>query len=158
MIWTKTNAYQVICRRKNAAILNRRLVQNNTFMKNWLLNLINKRNNGKDFLIFYCLTKNNDKICSRFQAISILLAKRTRLSRQNFFCRSQDKIFVFRTGCDVKFSGRIGKKMSASLGPPLAWFKLNLIQISYSVQIVFEIDTFHVPSGTGDHLYCGGWG
>ena len=118
MIWTKTNAYQVICRPKNAAILNGRLVQNNTFMKNWLLNLINKRNNGKDFLIFYCLTKNNDKICSRFQAISILLAKRTRLSRQNFFCRSQDKIFVFRTGCDVKFSGRIGKKMSASLGPP----------------------------------------
>ena len=148
MIWTKTNAYQLICRRKNAAILNRRLVQNNTFRKNWLLNLINKRNNGKDFLIFYCLTKNNDKICSRFQAISILLAKRTRLSRQNFFCRSQDKIFVFRTGCDVKFSGRIGKKMSASLGPPL-----ELLYSQYLVKIAVKIVHKNIYFSIQTHIY-----
>ena len=75
------------------------------------------------------MTKNRDKIYSRFQTITILIAKRTRLSRQNVFCRSQEKILVFRTGCDVKFSGRIGKKKWSqalgSLGPPLVQSNLG---------------------------------
>ena len=84
------------------------------------------------------MAKNNAQICSRFQTITILLAKRTRLSHQSFFCRSQEKILVFRTGCDVKFSGRIGKKKSASLGPP--WFCLRDNYFTCHPSPITEID------------------